>query len=321
MNGEVPGAYSPEELAAIPGFGQAVLVCPSEGAVQERNWRRAGEFPDLLDAMQALHAARAKALQPEPAAQAAQAGVPLFAPKGPQDILDDASSRIFLHVADLMRELENRREERAVNQALQRQNGELRGELLAARERLCKLEERAALIPGFEDRETQLQNLLGRTRTELREAMARLEPAEQEVLRARADLAQERARASSAEEDAGRSKKLVAELSARLAEKELTLARAFGLIRKLEQTLSDIVPGATAGIRDEVPEIAVPELSSGAREARPGSASPTREDMPLHTRDEHGYSDAHLPPEGEVRPVPRPWRSAISKAFQRLLHP
>ncbi|MEK9146065.1 MAG: hypothetical protein AAB339_10685, partial [Elusimicrobiota bacterium] len=53
LNGEVPGSYAPEELAAIPGFGDASMVCPAEGEIQERNWRHAAEFADVADALSA----------------------------------------------------------------------------------------------------------------------------------------------------------------------------------------------------------------------------------------------------------------------------
>ena len=47
IDGNVPGAYSPDELTRISGFSMTTLVCPAEGEIQEKNWRYAGEFTDI----------------------------------------------------------------------------------------------------------------------------------------------------------------------------------------------------------------------------------------------------------------------------------
>ena len=47
LNGEVPGCFIPADLAKLEGFSGTTLVCPAEGEVLEKNWQRAGEFPDL----------------------------------------------------------------------------------------------------------------------------------------------------------------------------------------------------------------------------------------------------------------------------------
>lgn len=244
-NGEVPGAYPPEELAAMPGFGETSMVCPAEGGIENRNWRHAGEFPELSEALAARRRA-AEARRPEAVDRV------LSAPLGPQDILNDASSKIFLHVSDLMRELENRREERALTQALQRQVVELKNELLAARERIRHLEDRSALIPDFELRERKLQETLAEARKELE----KLPLVEQALKAAHEEAEAERRRAEQAAGALERQKTVSAELSHELADKELTLARAFGIIRRLEETLGGIVPGAASGIAPSVPEAA-----------------------------------------------------------------
>ena len=56
MKGEVPGSYEPDALAALPGFTMTTLVCPGEGEIAEKNWRRAGEFDDIVRALDAHQA-------------------------------------------------------------------------------------------------------------------------------------------------------------------------------------------------------------------------------------------------------------------------
>ena len=101
MKGEVPGSYEPVALVALPGFTMTTLVCPGEGEIAEKNWRRAGEFDDIVRALEA-HQSKAP-----PSA-------PLGAPPTSNEVdalLDTASTRLFSHVADLMKELESRRDE------------------------------------------------------------------------------------------------------------------------------------------------------------------------------------------------------------------
>ncbi|MBI4061711.1 MAG: hypothetical protein HY403_09800 [Elusimicrobia bacterium] len=95
------------------------LVCPGEGEIAEKNWRRAGEFEDIARAVEAREAAL-----PPPA--------PLGAPptaSGADAFLDAAGTRLYAHVADLMKELETRREEKSLIAALQRQIAELKRQL------------------------------------------------------------------------------------------------------------------------------------------------------------------------------------------------
>jgi hypothetical protein len=74
LNGEVPGSFSPEQLAAVPGFTGGTLVCPSEGEIDEKSWRRAGEFEEI---------ARALAVRPGTAPLSAPASPPRPSPPRP----------------------------------------------------------------------------------------------------------------------------------------------------------------------------------------------------------------------------------------------
>ena len=102
INGEVPGSFSPEKLASVPGFTSATLVCPSEGEIDEKSWKRAGEFEDIANVL-AGRAVAQSAAAPELAVAAAAAGS--VAPSTDVDsMLDSAGSKLLHHVADLMKE-------------------------------------------------------------------------------------------------------------------------------------------------------------------------------------------------------------------------
>ncbi len=270
LNGEVPGSYAPEELAAIPGFGDASMVCPAEGEIQERNWRHAAEFADIAGALSARRLS-----SPLPASAPAPAEESSF-PKTPDDILNDSSSRIFSHVTELMKELENRREERALSQALRRQVVEVKNELLAARERIRFLESRAALIPGFEDRERVLHEQLAKARGDLLELQEKFTAAQEGLKRRREELEEAASRIESQESDLSRKKTVVEELSRQLAEKELTLARSFGIIRKLESMLGDILPGSASGLRPMEEALGPAERGLEIPSTGPGAHPPSR---------------------------------------------
>src|SRR6184192_4849311 len=103
LKGQVPGSYSPRELASLDEFSVTTLVCPAEGEIREKNWRRSGEFADIIAELQERDAAR------QPAPPLADVGV--VADVGA--MLDSAGARLFGQVSELMRQLESQREERA----------------------------------------------------------------------------------------------------------------------------------------------------------------------------------------------------------------
>ena len=117
MNGEVPGSFTPQELAALKDFAMTTLVCPAEGEILEKNWRRSGEFADIITVLHERDASR------PPSAPAREQEAVIS-----QDVdalIDTASARLFGQVAGLMKELENHREERALTDSLQRKVVEL----------------------------------------------------------------------------------------------------------------------------------------------------------------------------------------------------
>ncbi|MBI3296826.1 MAG: hypothetical protein HYZ75_01585 [Elusimicrobia bacterium] len=301
LNGEVPGSYEPEDLAVIPGFGPTALVCPASDDVSERRWERAGAFPEIVTALQA------SAKPPAPPPEAPPVRLP-DAPRAttPEDVLNDSSQKIFRHVNELMAELENRREERALTQSLQRRVAELGVEVASLRERTSYLQGRADLIGGFQDREKELTEALTRARADLHETRGGAERLDADLSKSLSELATLRRALDQAKTQAAEGEKQLLELTRRLTEKEAMLAKAFGIIRRLEETLGDLLPGATAGISKEVP--AYPEPPQPAPPAAPAAEPPpyTLDTSPVRSQ------TTPLPPEGEITPVPPPWQEKLS---------
>lgn len=350
INGEVPGSYEPEELAAIPGFGDAALVCPASSDLAERRWERAAVYPDITEALRLRAKAPMAPLEPP---RATREEDPVRA-LSPDDVLNDSSQRIFRHVTELMKELENRREERAVTQALQRKVGELTGELNALRERASYLQGRSDLVPGFQDRERELQEALARLRADLHETRAGAERLDADLSKTSSDLLATRRHLEEAKAEAAEREKHLSQLSRRLAEKEASLAKAFGVIRRLEESLGDLLPGVMAGVSRRVPAAAVPpaveappaapvpapepvpqpaapptpepepaELVTLAEPAAPAPAAPEPETAhptpPPYSTDTAPRSSSHpMPAEGEVTPVPPPWQTKLGGLFAAL---
>ena len=234
MNGEVPGSYEPEALAALPGFSMTTLVCPGEGEVAEKNWRRAGEFEDIVRAIDAHQAAT------PPSA-------PLGAPPTAGDVdslLDTASTRLFSHVADLMKELETRRDEKSLVVSLQRQISALKQELAAARETVNMLEIRVPRIAELEESLRKEQAALAQAQTNLSAREAQLGDLRVTAERMRGELDAAKRRVSQSEGDLAIRNRLVDKLSKELSDKELSLAKALGVIRRLEEDLNRLCPSA-----------------------------------------------------------------------------
>ena len=233
LNGEVPGSYAAHELGAVPGFTQTTLVCPAEGEIQEKNWRRASEFPELIAALQKREAAVAP---PAPLAQPAASDI--------SALLDTTGARLIGHVSVLMKQLEESREHKELISALQRQVAALSMDLKLAREKAAALEDKANRYEqlqarGLKDAEriAELEAAEQRYRGELVELR-------EEAERAKATSEASRRELQRAEEERSAEKRLAQKLERELAAKDASLARAVTVVRRLEETLLPSEPSA-----------------------------------------------------------------------------
>lgn len=201
-DGEVPGSFTPEELATLPGFSMTTLVCPAEGEILEKNWRRSGEFPDIIPHMREKN----NQLKPSPAAAQVDA-----APTVNIDaLLDSTETRLFGHVAQLMKDIDSRREERALLDSLQN--------------RLLEAENKSrAQQLSLESRLGQKEEALSALRLELENS--------------RNDLAQIKGRLSETANELEARNRLAEKLNGDLAAKEIHLAKSLAMIQRLEQAL------------------------------------------------------------------------------------
>ncbi|MFI5351149.1 MAG: hypothetical protein ACHQ2Z_16515 [Elusimicrobiota bacterium] len=244
MNGEVPGSYAAEELAALPGFSMTTLICPASGEISEKNWRRAGEFGDVAAAL----AAREDETPPPPpaATTTAAAAAATSASADVDALIDTASTKLFSHVADLMKELENRREEKGLITSLQRHIAALKDELTQTRERSHLLEMR---LPRL----TELEEIHRKNQAEIESLQSSLLAREQSLNEARIaaeknknefDAAKRRLQETVS--DLSVRNRLVDKLSKELSEKELSLVKSLGVIRRLEEDLNRLCPPPAA---------------------------------------------------------------------------
>ncbi len=236
MKGEVPGSYEPAALAALPGFTMTTLVCPGEGEIAEKNWRRAGEFDDIVRALDA-HQAQTP---PSP---------PLGAPPTSNEVdalLDTASTRLFSHVADLMKELETRRDEKSLIVSLQRQISTLKNELARMREITSVLEIRIPRIAELEEAQKKDHAAIAQLQANLTARENQLNETRMAFEKMRGDLDAAKRRVQESDSDLGIRNRLVDKLSRDLSDKELSLAKALGVIRRLEEDLNRLCPAPDA---------------------------------------------------------------------------
>jgi hypothetical protein len=243
INGEVPGCFTPAELARLPGFTATALVCPAEGEILEKNWRRAGEFPEIMPLLQELSRREQPAPPPEPPAAL-----------DVEKQLDTAGNRLFSHVADLMKELETRREEKGMVLSLQRQIMDLKEQLQQARENAAELENRMPRI-------TELEEAARKNAERIQALESSLAARDRGITEMRVDMEKARSEAESAKRKFGEANndlairnRLVEKLSRDLTEKEVNLAKALGLIRRLEENLNRICPDLRSGDEKKVSE-------------------------------------------------------------------
>ncbi|MEK7232725.1 MAG: hypothetical protein AAB268_02830 [Elusimicrobiota bacterium] len=285
MKGEVPGSYEPDALAALPDFTMTTLVCPGEGEIAEKNWRRAGEFDDIVQALE-----KHQATIP-PAA-------PLRAPPTSNEVdalLDTASTRLFSHVADLMKELETRRDEKSLINSLQRQISALKTELNAARETATMLEIRIPRIAELEETIKKDQSALAQLQANLTARENQYTEMRMMFERMRGDFEGSKRRVQETESDLGIRNRLVDKLSRDLSDKELSLAKALGVIRRLEEDLNRLCPSPEMLLPATVPDPVQPPPP--APEALPPAPLPvvsfTKDDPQPPT----SYIEPHHPAE------------------------
>jgi TolA-binding protein len=238
MNEEVPGSYSAEELAALPGFSMTTLVCPAQGEIAEKNWRRAGEFSDIAAAI----TARENAAPPPAPASAATTAAAASASADVDAMIDTASTKLFSHVADLMKELENRRDDKSLITSLQRQIAALKEELSQTRERANLLEMRLPRLAELEEANRKNVASIESLQTSLMTREQSLNEARISLERNKNEADSSKRRMQEAVNDLAVRNRLVDKLSKELSEKELSLVKSLGVIRRLEEDLNRLCP-------------------------------------------------------------------------------
>ncbi len=238
MNGEVPGSYTAAELAALPGFAMTTLVCPASGEIAEKNWRRAGEFGDVAAAL----TARESAAPPPATAATTTASAAASASTDVDALIDSASTKLFSHVADLMKELETRREEKALITSLQRHIAAMKDELASTRERSNLLEMRLPRIAELEEAHRKDQAALESLQTSLLTREQSLNESRIAAEKIKNDSESAKRRLAETVADLAVRNRLVDKLSKELSEKELSLAKSLGVIRRLEEDLNRLCP-------------------------------------------------------------------------------
>lgn len=314
MNGEVPGSFTPQELTALPGFSQTTLVCPAEGEILEKNWKRSGEFPELIPHLQEKQKKQAP-LSPAPEAS----------PGGDVDgLLDVASTRLFSHVADLMKELENRREERALTASLQRQLVDLKGQLQAEREKASMAESRLPLISELEESRRKDQIKLQTIEAALKGREDAMGELRMELEKTKNELDSTKRRLTETSNDLAIRNRLVDKISRDLTEKELSLAKALAVIRRLEEDLNRICPDTAAPAQPEPAappraEAAPPVLMTAPENVAPSMPS-TALEVPAaklaYTTDEPPRAPTFLEPPMPENPAAQ---NALVDFFKRFM--
>lgn len=254
LKGEVPGSFEPEELAATTGFALTTLVCPAEGEILEKNWRRAGEFDDLV---RAVEARAAEAAEPPPAS--AQAAPP---PPGVDELLDQTGARLFSHVAGLMKELEAGREEKALAGALQRQVAALKEEVHGLRERAAAAEARLPRIAELEEKLAKAAADVDVLRDGMAKRDAELDEMRLAAEKARFDLEGARRKLQETTSDLAIRNRLVDKLSKDLAEKDVSLTKSLALIRRLEEDFDRLDAAAPEGPAPRIVPLSVEPVAS-----------------------------------------------------------
>lgn len=309
MNGEVPGSYTPQELSALNGFSMTSLVCPAEGEILEKNWRRSGEFPDII---KILHERDAK--QPPSAPALAQEAVMTG---DVNKVIDTASARLFTHVSTLMKELENRREEKALTLTLQRQLVELQDKFSDSQSKIDSLEGRLAKLAELEEsvrkdlaQITSLENALKAREDGLSEMRLNTE-------KIKFEMETTKRRLGESLNDLSIRNRLVDKLSRDLTEKELSLAKSLGVIRRLEEDLNRLCPIVDTAIVPAPPAVDKAEPVEHRDEVKAIEPETHAEPPSIVASAEEPIA---APPAGDLPPVDQPAaQGALVQRFKKLI--
>jgi hypothetical protein len=236
INGEIPGSYAAEELPSLPGFSMTTLVCPAAGEIAEKNWRRAGEFVDVAAALSA------RENEAPPSAPVAALPAETFESSDVNALIDSTSTKLFSHVADLMAELESRREEKGLIVSLQRHVAALTEELAQTRERSDLLEMRLPRIAELEETHRKSQAALEALQSSLLTHERSLNEARAAAEKSTSEAEAAKRRLQETLNDLALRNRVVDTLSKNLGEKELSLVKSLSVIRRLEEDLNRLCP-------------------------------------------------------------------------------
>lgn len=313
MNGEVPGSYTPEELSKLHGFSMTTMVCPAEGEILEKNWRRSGEFPDIIKLLHERDASR-----PPSAPAAAQEAV---ITGDVNKVIDTASARLFNHVSTLMKELETRREEKALTITLQRQVMDLKEQVADAQEKSAALERSMPRIRELEDIVRKSETVIINLEAALKAREDGLAELRVQMEKTKIDLETNKRRLGEAVNDLSIRNRLVDKLSRDLTDKELSLAKSLAVIRRLEEDLNRLCPAidqlaaleSQPAQRKELEEISA-EIKQEARAAEDEIKQESK--PPAVTSDE---PPPPPPPPAEPLPESPAAQSALVEKFKKLI--
>lgn len=253
IDGKVPGAYSPDELWRLSGFSSTTLVCSAEGEIQDKNWRYAGEFSEIIQA--------GKNNSPRPPAPPS-ADNGLLDTGNPKEALESAEAKIFLHVKELMSEIEGARREKNLLSSLQNQVEGMRRDLKQELEEKASLEKKAAAL------EKDLSHLEKESRENSTRLSALLKNKEEALSAVKAEFEKEHSQSERLKtqvkelsEDLAIRNGLVNRLAKDLSDKEKSLAQSLNLIKRLEDQLRQLVPDRPNSERDSSVKISEADSS------------------------------------------------------------
>jgi DNA repair exonuclease SbcCD ATPase subunit len=231
-------------------------------------------------------------------------------------VIDTASARLFTHVSHLMKELETRREEKALTATLQRQAVELKDQLAASQDRISALERSMPRINELEDIVRKSETIITNLETALKAREDGLAELRLQMEKTKIDLETNRRRLGEAVNDLSIRNRLVDKLSRDLTEKELSLAKSLAVIRRLEEDLNRLCPAIEQLAAAEAPQEPTAELQVLSGEVKPEALIVQKAARPpAVTRDE----PPPPPPPQEALPDSPAAQNALIEKFKKLI--